>query len=171
MSAIGGGKFANGALSAAYGYLFNQLAAHPPAAAANAPGGPYIEPTWQEIGLVADGVMTASMLTPIGPEVQAAKIGLTKLMAYGVENTAVRAGEGLISMSMGVGRSASADFAALATNYGATVENVANKAGQAYQRFSVGEATVTLRNFGKTVGTHIQVTVKGIQDGIKLRYP
>jgi hypothetical protein len=54
----------------------------------------------------------------------------------GVENTAARAGEGLISMSMGAGRSASADFTALAANYGGTVENVANKVGQAYQRFS-----------------------------------
>lgn len=123
------------------------------------------------MGMVVDGVMTASMLTPIGPEVQATKIGLTKLMSYGVETTAARAGEGLLQMSMGAGRSASADFAALARNYGATIETVTNKAGQILHRFNAGDATAVLRDFGKTAGTTIQVTVKGIQDGIKLRYP
>jgi hypothetical protein len=167
-------------MSGAVEYLFNCLGhpdscgpkkALPPAGAANAPGGPYIEPTWQEIGMVADGVMTASMLTPIGPEVQAARLGLTKLMSYGVETTAARAGPGLVEMTMGAGRSASADFAALATNYGAAVETVTTRAGQAIQRFNVGEATVVLRDFGRTAGTTIQVTVKGVVDGIKMRYP
>ncbi|HET9644567.1 MAG TPA: RHS repeat-associated core domain-containing protein, partial [Burkholderiaceae bacterium] len=182
-SAIGGEKFANGAMSGAFAYIVNQAASSArdsehlsrkvlsPAGAANAPNGPYMDPTWQELGIVADNVMTASMLTPIGPEVQAARIGLTKLMSYGVESTAAGAGQGLITMSMGAGRSASADFAALATNYGATVETVATKAGQSIQRFNVGEATVVLRDFGRTAGTTIQVTVKGIVDGIKLRYP
>ena len=87
------------------------------------------------------------MLTPIGPEVQAAKIGLTKLMSSGLETTAVRAGEGLIQMLMGAGRTASADFAALATNYGAAVETVTTKAGQVIQRFNVGEANAVLRDF------------------------
>jgi RHS repeat-associated protein len=47
--------------------------ASPPSAGANAPGGPYAEPSWREIGAVADGVATASMFTPIGPEVMAGR--------------------------------------------------------------------------------------------------
>lgn len=70
---------------------------------------------------------------------------------------------------MGAGRSASADFAALATNYGAVVESVTTRAGQVMQRFNVGEATVVLRDVGRTAGTTIQVTVKEVVDGIKMR--
>jgi RHS repeat-associated protein len=47
--------------------------ASPPSAGANAPGGPYAEPSWREIGVVADGVATTSMFTPIGPEVLAGR--------------------------------------------------------------------------------------------------
>jgi hypothetical protein len=62
-------------------------------------------------------------------------------------------------------------MAALAANYGATIESVTVRAGQTIERFNVGEATVVLRDFGRTAGTTIQVTVKGIVDGIKIRYP
>ena len=44
-----------------------------PATAANAPGGPQIDPTWGEIGAVADGVATAASFTPIGMPLRGAK--------------------------------------------------------------------------------------------------
>jgi uncharacterized protein RhaS with RHS repeats len=48
-------------------------AAAAPAGAANAPGGPYIEPTWGEIGAVAEGAATAASFTPLGVPLRAAK--------------------------------------------------------------------------------------------------
>ena len=181
-SVLGGGKFENGAVTGAFGYLFNcymhecwkDLRAGTctsPTIACSQQNARYQE----AYDTIAKGQALESDHPELffvgGMQVNGAKLGLTELMSYGVANTGRSAGEGLISMSMGAGRVAANDFAALAANYGATINSITTNAGQVIQRFSVGDATVILRNFGNTAGTTIQVTAKGILDGIKLRYP
>ena len=65
----------------------------PPAGAANAPGGQYIEPTWAEIGAVADGAATAASLTPLGAPLRAR--GLITPSRYFGSKTKTEASEAL----------------------------------------------------------------------------
>ncbi|MDD5330543.1 MAG: hypothetical protein PHX38_11085, partial [Sulfuricella sp.] len=176
-SVVGGGKFSNGALTASFGYLFNYCS-HDGNCTSKLEKALWDWMPGYQIGTcINNGDCTAADWARAtagtafafvgGIEAKGAGVGLTELMSYGANATRVGAGEGLISLNM-AGRVAADDFAALATNYGAAVQSVTNRAGQVYQRFSVGDVTVSLRNFGNS-GTTIQVT-NGLVDGIKLRY-
>ncbi|MRR58960.1 MAG: hypothetical protein EG824_12215, partial [Deltaproteobacteria bacterium] len=175
-SVLGGGRFANGAVTSAFGYLFNQSAGYDP----NATGDDYystrpvngqgmVMTSNQTLVTLAGGTAAGVGLGALAVPVSAEGFSLTTLLSYGEIQTARGAGQGLLDVAM-TGRNAAQDFAALAKNYGAEIQTQVNRAGQTMQRFNVGEATVTLRNFSKTaVDWTIQVTNKTV-DGIKIRY-
>jgi hypothetical protein len=81
-SVLSGGKFSNGAVTGAFGYLFNAAVAKPPAAAVNSPGGPYIEPSWGEVGTAATSFAAAAGLSLALPEVAIAGEGMVTVTSW-----------------------------------------------------------------------------------------
>lgn len=45
--------------------------APPPPVAVNAPGGPFIDPSWEEVGIVIEGVVNVASVTPAGAPIKA----------------------------------------------------------------------------------------------------
>ncbi len=191
---IGGGKFANGAVQAGFGYLFNRLSthrgdpgdamspeSHPARGMSDTAGDrlgikffraiPGVDLVGCAAGQCSGGqwLLAGVAAVPIGGgglSVTGRAITLTELTSFAVAAKPV--GQFGLQLSM-VGRSATADLYSLAAAYGHTVGTMAQTAKGPVLGFSSGSVTIGLRAFSTQGQTTIQVT-NGLGTGLKIRY-
>lgn len=105
-------------------------------------------------------VQSGGTATPVAVE----RFGLTKLLSEGT--VAIVDGNRVVNVTMSAGRSAVADFHALADTYGATV-----RVKDGVSIFEIENVSVGLRNFSKTAADWtIQVQNSLKNSYIKIRY-